>query len=66
MAADQKADQRMVGLDRGQIEEGKPKLEPIKDKIKDRSSSIKCYYCGSDSWWWTSKGRQCNRCYRCF
>jgi len=56
----------MVGLDQGQMEEGKPKLEPIEDKIKDKSSSTECYHCGSDSWWWTSKGRQCNRCYRCF
>ena len=46
MAANQKADQRMVGLDQGQMEEGKPKLEPIEDKIKDKLSSIKCYYCG--------------------
>jgi hypothetical protein len=66
MAADQKADQGMVGLDRGQMEEGKPKLEPIEDKIKDNLSSTECYHCGSDSWWQTSKGRQCNRCYRCF
>jgi hypothetical protein len=66
MAADQKANQGMVGLDRGQMEEGKLKPVHIEDKIKDKSSSIKCYYCGSDSWWQTSKGRQCNRCYRCF
>ena len=56
----------MVGLDQGQMEKGKLKLVYIEDKIEDKSSLIKCYHCGSDSWWQTSKGRQCNRCYRCF
>lgn len=25
-----------------------------------------CPYCNSRSWWQTSKGRQCNKCYKLF